>query len=415
MSDTVNIAIIGGGAAGLATAIFAAEAGARDVVVFDGAKKIGAKILVSGGGRCNVTHNRVSADDFNGPSHVVRNVLAGFNEQQTVAWFDTLGVALKREDTGKLFPVTDDANTVLDALLRRCGQLGVEVRTHHRVADIRARTAEGGCATAFEIVHSHGTTRAGKVVMATGGRSLPKTGSDGAGWFMVKRLGHTVTPTYPALVPLVLDDGFFHASISGVSHEAELSTFVNNKRVDQRTGSLLWTHFGISGPIAMDASRFWVMAHTEGKSAELRCSFAPGRSFEQIDAWLCNRDPKQAIGTALAGNLPRRLVEALCGHVSLDPAQRAAQLPRDKRRALAHAITGLPLPVVRDRGWNYAEVTAGGVPMSEVDFRTMASRKVDGLHLVGEILDVDGRIGGFNFQWAWSTAHAAGTAMGAAN
>ena len=118
MDEQVNIAIIGGGAAGLATAIFAAEAGARDVVVFDGAKKIGAKILVSGGGRCNVTHDRVSADDFNGPPHVVRNVLAGFNEQQTIAWFDTLGVALKREDTGKLFPVTDDANTVLDALLR---------------------------------------------------------------------------------------------------------------------------------------------------------------------------------------------------------------------------------------------------------------------------------------------------------
>lgn len=413
MSDSINIAIIGGGAAGLATAIFAAEAiqstpphsrgRGSSIVVFDGAKKIGAKILVSGGGRCNVTHDRVSAADFNGPPHVVRNVLAAFNETQTAAWFESLGVSLKREDTGKLFPVTDDANTVLDALLRRCDELGVEVRTHHRVIDIKP---------GFEVQHTHGTTRADQVVMATGGRSLPKTGSDGAGWSIVKRLGHTVAPTYPALVPLVLDDGFFHASISGVSHEAELSTFVNNKRVDQRAGSLLWTHFGISGPVAMDASRFWVMAHAEGKPVELRCNFAMGKSFEQIDAWLADRDPRQAIGTAMSVNLPRRLVEALCHHAGLDTAQRLSHLPRDKRRALAHAVTGLKLPVARDRGWNYAEVTAGGVPMSEVDFRTMKSRITDGLYLVGEMLDVDGRIGGFNFQWAWSTGKAAGAALG---
>jgi len=420
MSDSTNIAIIGGGAAGLAAAIFAAEAGAQNIVVFEGAKKIGAKILVAGGGRCNVTHDRITPEDFHGPRTVIRNIFRAYTQADTVAWFASLGVELKREDTGKLFPTTDDAHTVLNALLNRCAELGVDVRTHHRVIDLHvnhstSKPTPSAAWDRFTVKHTHGQTTARRVVLATGGKSLPKTGSDGGAYPIVQRLGHTVTPTYPALVPLVLDEAFFHADLSGISHDVTLSTYVDGQRIDQRTGSLLWTHFGISGPVVMDASRFWVIARAEGKPVELRCSVAPGKTFEQLDAWLQQRDPKQAIGTALTANLPRRLVAALCDHIGLDPATQCAQLNREMRRTLVHALTDLELPVVRDRGWNYAEVTAGGVPMGEVDFRTMASRRCDGLYLVGEILDVDGRIGGFNFQWAWSTAHAAGRALAAAS
>lgn len=410
-SDTTepcDIAIIGAGAAGLATAIFAAERTDAHIVLLDGAKRIGAKILVSGGGRCNVTHDVVTPDDYNGPRNVVRNVLRAFDEKRTVEWFASMGVTLKREATGKLFPVTDDAHTVLDALLGRARELGVSIRPDHRVSAVVRD--EGG----FAVTHASGSLRTDRVVVATGGRSLPKTGSDGQGWSLVRKLGHTVTATHPALAPLVFDDAFFHASVSGLSHDTELSTFANGKRIDVRTGSMLWTHFGVSGPVAMDASRHWLVAHAESRSPRLGANLLPGESFETVERWLidaASQSPQRTIARCVASRLPARLAEAMCVHLDIPCDTKLAQLRRDDRRVLVHALTALELPVVRDRGWNYAEVTAGGVPMSEVDARKMVSRVCDELYLVGEILDVDGRIGGFNFQWAWSTGHICGRAL----
>jgi len=409
MSDKADIAVIGAGAAGLAAGIFAAEAGAGRtlrIVVLDGAKSIGAKILISGGGRCNVTHEEVRPQDFHGPLHVVRNVLAAFPVSTTIDWFCSLGVELKREETGKLFPVADRARTVLQALVTRCDKLAVEIRCGSRVSDLGPDEAGG-----FLVRHDQGELKAGRVIMATGGRSLPRTGSDGQGWSIVRRLGHRVTETYPALVPLVLDERMFHAELSGLSQVVELATLVEGKPVDRRTGSLLWTHFGVSGPVFMDASRFWTIARGQGQAVEVRCNFWPGMSGEQADQNLTDligARPRLSLGKLLAQQLPGRLAEALCRHCGMDPAMQAGQLTRAARRSLVAALTALVLPVVRDRGWNYAEVTAGGVPLGEIDFRTMESRKCAGLHLIGEMLDCDGRIGGFNFQWAWATGYLAG-------
>ena len=411
MDDQCDIAVVGAGAAGLATGIFAAEAAPRRVVVLDGAAKIGAKILISGGGRCNVTHDVVRPDDFNGARPVVRNILAAFDEHATQQWFASLGVPLKREDTGKLFPVSDSARTVLDALLRRCAALGIGIREQHRVSDV----ALTDCGT-FNIVHQHGLLHAARVIMATGGCSLPRTGSDGGGWEIVRRLGHTVTPTFPALVPLVLQGGF-HAALSGLSQPVELSTFADGALIDRRTGSLLWTHFGVSGPVVMDASRHWVIAHAGGRRAEMRCNFLPGQSFEQVERLLIDATtvrPRVSMQRLLAERLPDRLATALLVTAGVDPGVRAAQLSRPQRRALVHTLTAFVLPVERARGWDFAEVTAGGVPLAEIDYRTMASRRVEGLHLVGEMLDCDGRIGGFNFQWAWATGYVAGRAAASA-
>jgi hypothetical protein len=411
LNDTADIAIIGAGAAGLAAGIFAAEAGARAalpaprILLLDGAKTIGAKILVAGGGRCNVTHDQISPADYCGPRTIVRNILAAFDEQATVRWMESIGVRLKREDTGKLFPVTDSARTVLNALLARLADLGAELRSECRVTDIQQSVQS------FRIVHSKGELAARAVILCTGGRSLPRTGSDGGGWEIARRLGHTVTDTWPALVPLVLEPGMFHAAVSGLSHEAELSTFVEGKRVDRRTGSLLWTHFGISGPVVMDVSRFWLMARGRKLPVGLRCNLLPGQSFEQAERWLLDlagTRPKLSMAKAIGQRLPERLAEALLRHVGIDAGSATGQLRREQRRELIHALTALVLPVSRDRGWNYAEVTAGGVPLEEIDFRTMASRKAPGLFLAGEILDCDGRIGGFNFQWAWATGYLAG-------
>jgi predicted Rossmann fold flavoprotein len=411
--ERADLAVVGGGAAGLTAAIFAAQAvpPGRRVVVLDGARTLGAKILVAGGGRCNVTHHEVLPRDYNGQQTIVRNVLAAFDAAATVRWFESLGVELKREPTGKLFPVTDSARTVLNALLGRCRELGVSLRTGCRVNQIDARA--GGSEQDFTVGYDGGSLRCGRLVVASGGRSLPRSGSDGAGWDLLRKLGHTVTPTYAALVPLVLAPQMFHAELAGIAQEAELSVWSGGKRVDHRAGSLLWTHFGVSGPVVMDVSRHWTVAQESGREPTVRCNLLPGETFESLDLWLVRTGaarPRASVLGQLASRLPERVAAALIRHVGVEPATAAGQLSRDARRAVVHGVTALPLSVVGHRGWNYAEVTAGGVPLAEVDYRTMESRKVPGLHLAGEVLDCDGRIGGFNFQWAWATGYLAGGA-----
>lgn len=413
-TDT-DIAIVGAGAAGLAAAIFAAEsleqAGvSKRIVILEGATRVGAKILISGGGRCNVTNAIVRPDDFNGSRPVVRNILAAFDEQATRDWFERLGVPLKQEETGKLFPVSDKARSVVDALLRRCDELNVSIRTATRVTRLAQSDAH------LSLTTTEAQLSAACVIMATGGRSLPRTGSDGSGWDIVSKIGHSVTPTYPALVPLVLGQHCFHATLSGLSLPVELTTFAAGKRIDQRSGSLLWTHFGISGPVVMDASRFWVIAQGNGQTPSMRCSFVPGLSFEATDSWLIETAatrPRLSLARSLATKLPERLALSLIQSLGIDPGTPMAQVTREQRRRLVHGLTGFELPIERERGWDYAEVTAGGVPLNEIDYRSMASRRLHGLYLVGEILDCDGRIGGFNFQWAWATGYLAGRAAAA--
>ena len=411
-SEEADLAIIGGGAAGLAAAIFAAEvapAGFR-IVVLDGAKTLGAKILVSGGGRCNVTHERVHPKDYSGSQNIVKNVLSSFDVAATIRWFASMGVELKQEPTGKLFPVANTAKAVLGALLDRCVAVGVAIRTNHRVTKV---VAPSEAERDFRIHHAGGVFRTTRVIVSTGGRSLPRSGSDGSGWEILRELGHTVTPTYAALVPLVLSPQMFHAELAGISQDVELSIFVGGKRIDHRTGSLLWTHFGISGPVVMDASRHWIVAHETGSTPTLQCNLLPGENFQQVEQWLIQsaaKRPKATMLTHVSERFSERMAEALLKYAGIDSATVAGQLTREARRVLIHAITALALPVVQHRGWNYAEVTAGGVPLDEIDYRTMHSRKVRGLYLAGEVLDCDGRIGGFNFQWAWATGYLAGRA-----
>lgn len=409
-----DVAIIGGGAAGLAAAIFAAEAaqasGSPRIVLLDGARTLGAKILISGGGRCNVTHDVVTPTDFFGNRRIIKNVLAAFPVDQTINWFASLGVELKTEETGKLFPVTDKARTVLHALMRRCHGLQVTIHSHHRVKTIEL---VGDQDHPFAIHHTQGTLLAQKVVLATGGRSIPKSGSDGFGYELARRLGHQVTPTVPALVPLVLDDRMFHKTLSGLSQEVELTTTVNGRVADTRLGSLLWTHFGISGPVVMDASRFWCLAQEQGEPAQVCGNFLPGHTQEQVRQWFMEqtRDhPRRSLAKTLAQRFPQRFADAIIHHAGCGSQTASAQLPRKDRDHLLTLLTKFPFPIVRDRGWNYAEVTAGGVPLEEINFRTMESKLVPGLYFVGEILDCDGRIGGFNFQWAWATGRLAGCA-----
>ena len=412
-SFVADVAVIGAGAAGLATAIFTARRyPGRSILALDGAKKLGAKILVSGGGRCNVTNVAVTPSDYCGGSpHVIRRVLAAFTAEQTVSFFRELGVEMHVEEYGKLFPNTNRARTVLDALLGEAERLGVRILPGHRVTQIERRD---GC---FEIGAdvagaSSGGVRAFSarlVVLATGGLSLPKTGSDGGGYGLARHLGHSLTPTTPALVPLILD-GDFHAGLSGIAHEVTLTVLVEGCKPVRVRGPLLWTHFGVSGPAVLDASRHWHHARIEQRGVTISVSFLPDDDFNSAEEKLLGQvssQPKVYLRNALATLLPARLGDAILTKLGIDGGVSMAQVTRDARRALVRALLEWPMAVRDSRGYGYAEVTAGGVPLSEIDPGSMASRKCPGLYLVGEILDVDGRIGGFNFQWAWSSSYVA--------
>ncbi len=409
-SRYVDLAVVGGGAAGLTSAIFAAAGmPGRTVAVLDGSRHPGAKILVAGGGRCNVTNGRVTAAAFSGGSrNSIKRVLAALPVEQTVAWFARLGVNLHEEEHGKLFPDSNQARTVLNALLAELKRSGGQMWAEHRVTAVQ-RLEDGG----FLLATNQGDVCARKLVLATGGMSLPKTGSDGAGYELARSLGHSVVPTTPGLVPLVLDDEF-HAGLSGISQEVELSVVSPGEKPVRISGSLLWTHFGISGPAVLDASRHWLRARLEGQPAAIVANLLPGRDPSSADhelVELTSRLPRTMLRNALAGWMPGRVLEGVVASLGIDGSVPLAHLTRDARRRLVQAIVAWPLPVRESRGYHHAEVTAGGVTLNEVDPAGMQSRRCPGLYLAGEILDVDGRIGGFNFQWAWASGYAAGRAV----
>lgn len=427
------LVVIGAGAAGLAAAVFAAQAAKQgkgqssQILLLDGAKKPGAKILVSGGGRCNVTNACVTPEDYWGGSrNVIRNVLRRFSAEDTVAWMDSLGVKLKEEEPwGKLFPVTDSARTVLDALLGRVKDLGVHTRFGFRVKNLTP--AED---SAWNIVAEDGQViQAARVIIATGGKALPKSGSDGAGYEWLRRLGHTIIPPVPALAPLVLDEGGVEGSpfsrrfgeLSGVSIEARLSESSGKYDRANHANPILFTHFGLSGPLAMDLSRHLARDRQQNPHAKQWVSLKfdlPEKArgnvpLKAAEAWLLDaieRWPRATVANVLIRIMPDRMAQMLAETVN---NKRLCDLTRDERRGLAELLIDSRLAVKGDRGFSFAEATAGGVALDEVNWRTMESRKAPGLYLCGEVLDVDGRIGGFNFQWAWSSGHIAGSAAGA--
>jgi hypothetical protein len=376
----------------------------RGIVLLDSARRLGAKILVAGGGRCNVTHDQVDELAYAGSSrNAIRKVLRRFDVPQTVLFFRELGVELKREDTGKLFPTSDDAHTVLDALLRAADDAGAHILHPHRVESV-ARVDDG-----FLVRGEWGVLTAAHVVLATGGRALPKSGSDGHGYAIAQALGHTLTGRiFPALVPLILADGHFLRDLSGVSAGAFLSVHSDSgKKLVEMEGSLLCTHFGLSGPVVLDISRHYLAARADDPGASLRVNWMPGWTAERLDQHVLAH-PHDGAYRFLSDHLPDRLARALLHQVGIEVGTRFGALTREARQAFVTTICVLRLPITDDRGYTYAEVTAGGVPLSEIRLETMESRVCPGLYLCGEICDVDGRIGGYNFQWAWASGYVVG-------
>ncbi len=412
-APVLPVCVVGGGAAGLMAAIVAAQHGAR-VTLLEGSPRVGTKILMSGGTRCNVTHDVVQAADFHGGSrNVVARLLREFSHLDTVRFFeDELGVALKREETGKLFPVSDDAQEVVDALVACAQRRGVSILLGRKVTGV-APVAPAESAARFRLTTDGGEEfLARTVILTTGGLSFPRTGSDGTGYALVQALGHTLTRTSPALTPLVARSGGMHERLRGVTLPVELIVLTGRTRRKfwHGAGSFLFTHFGYSGPVALDASRH-VARESWTAPVAVIANFLPGVSEDALDLELrqaADHEPRRTMPALLRGRIPESLVFELLSAAGVEPERPLSRVSRDERRRLVRALVAHELPVLEVMGYRKAEVTAGGVPVSEVDPSTLESRVSPGLYLAGEILDVEGRLGGYNFQWAWSTGWVAG-------
>ncbi|MDA0255625.1 MAG: aminoacetone oxidase family FAD-binding enzyme, partial [Planctomycetota bacterium] len=313
MPQPIDLVVVGAGAAGLFGATWAGRTAAAagrpiSIVALDSARKLGAKILVAGGGRCNVTHRQVSEADYAGSSPAaIRKVLRRFSVEDTVAFFAAAGVSLKTEETGKLFPVSDSARTILAALLDEAARAGVEIHHPARVTAIQRR------ADLFLIATDAGELTARRLILCTGGKSLPKSGSDGTGFRLAESLGHSLTsPIVPALVPLLLPAGHWITSLAGLTVPAEITlSAASGKKLFTSTGSTLCTHVGLSGPGVLDISRHWLVARHTDPAVRLQLNWLPGETRESLDRLLVAAQGRGALA-ALRGRLPDRLARGLC-------------------------------------------------------------------------------------------------------
>lgn len=399
--------VIGAGAAGLMAAIHAAERGRR-VLLLEKGKKPGVKILMSGGTRCNITHDcdvRGIIEAFGPNGKFLHSALAGFGPDDAVQFFEAEGVATKIEDTGKIFPVSDKALDVLNALLRRLNRTTATLSLTESVTQIAAIEPAG-----FSITTPKRTYTCESALITTGGLSFPGCGTTGDGYGFAKQFGHTITKTSPALVPLKLDAPWVKELMGITLPHIGLKVREGEKILAARSGSTLFAHFGLTGPAPLDVSRA-VSGHANPRSLMLEIDFLPGESEQALDDFLkveSVSSGKQLLAGVLSRKLTRRLCDQLLPLCGMPVDRTAAALSKVDRQKLAAAMKRLRVPLAGTLGYEKAEVTAGGVALNEVDHRTMQSKLKPGLFLAGEVLDLDGWIGGYNFQSAWSTGWLAG-------
>ncbi|HXU11774.1 MAG TPA: aminoacetone oxidase family FAD-binding enzyme [Candidatus Binatia bacterium] len=395
--------VIGAGAAGSMAAIFAATSGA-ETLLLERTPDGGRKILISGGGRCNILPARVDESRFvtDSSPHLLRKMVRSWPLREQVAFFEKeMGIPLAEEqESAKLFPVSNRARDVRDGLLDLAARRGVSVLTGTTVTDF-APGPEG-----WRVERAEGPPLlADAVVVATGGLSVPTTGSDGIGLDVAGRLGHAVHPTYAALTPITAEPAPF-AALAGVSATVTLSARGSGRKADA-TGGFLFTHKGYSGPVVLDVSHVAVRSRQEnGPPARLLVRWT--RLDER--AWELALRPgvSRTVVAALRAELPERLAGALLEVAGVAPARSLSELRRAERLRLIETLVRGELPWTGDEGYRKAEVTGGGVSLAEIDPRTMESRRHPGLFLCGEMLDAFGPIGGYNFLWAWATGRAAG-------
>ncbi len=403
-----RVLVVGAGAAGLMAAIHAARSGAQ-VTVLERTADGGRKILISGGGRCNVLPSVSAERRFvtDSSRHTLNRLLGSWPLDAQRQFIETaLGIPLALEqETGKLFPVSNRAREVRDRLVAEARAAGATFRFGVVVRNL-VPTPSGWSAE----LDGGTVLTADRVILATGGLSVPQTGSDGIGLTAAERLGHRMVPTYPALTPLTATPPV-HAELAGVSRRVRIVGAWRGESAES-DGGFLFTHRGYSGPAALDVSHLAVRSRLLGQSdAVLRVRWTgddPAAWDERLRA-----QSRQAVATVLRAELPDRLAARLLAEAGVPPDRTLSQLSREERRLLVQVVADYPLPWTGDEGYKKAEVTGGGVGLGEIHPATMESRRAAGLYLCGEILDAFGPIGGYNFSWAWATGRLAG--LGAAS
>ena len=396
-----DAAVIGAGAAGLHCAAIAGQLGLK-VLLLDHSPKVAEKIRISGGGRCNFTNRDAGPQNFvSANPHFCRSALARYTPADFIALIERHGIAWHEKHRGQLF-CDRSAEDIIAMLLRECDAGGVVRRQPCRVAAVRQ------AASRFELDTEAGPVAAGRLVVATGGLSIPKIGASDFGYRLASQFGHAIVETAPALVPLTFDAAAWvpYAALAGLSLEVGIECGQGKART-RFLEDLLFTHRGLSGPAVLQISTFWHLGQP------LRIDLAPGRDVAALLAE-AKRDSRRRLGNEVGEWLPKRLAETW---LAASPGMADKPMPEvrdDELRRLAERLQRWELQPDGDEGWRKAEVTRGGVDARELSSQSLESRRVPGLHFIGEVVDVTGWLGGYNFQWAWASAAACARAMAAA-
>jgi predicted Rossmann fold flavoprotein len=401
-----QVIVVGGGASGMLAAIAAARKGAA-VTILERNPRIGKKLLATGNGRCNFTNVNAEATCYNGVNpRFVFGALKRFGVEETIAFFEQLGIAHKIEEQGKVFPMSDQASSVLDVLMYEMKELGVEVRCDAYVQKINPRNRS------LLLALANGETMEGdKVILATGGKAMPSSGSDGNGYKLAEELGHTVTTVFPGLVQLMLEGDFF-ARIQGVKLVGTAELWDKGKIMAEDRGDILFANYGVSGPPILQLSRTAGEILQQQRTPILKIRVLDNFTNEELTELLQTRfrnNPEKTIEFSLVGLINKRLIRVLLKEAGIsDLRVPVRSLGARECGSIATVLTDWRFKVRGTKGWQSAQVTAGGVSTAEIDPQTLESKIVPGLYFTGEILDIDGQCGGYNLQWAWASGYTAG-------
>jgi len=410
-----KVLIVGGGPAGLMAAWAAAQQGA-EVTLLERNRDIGRKLAITGKGRCNITNNTLDIQELlehiPGNGSFLHSALRRFGVEDCLDFFTNQGLELKTERGRRVFPASDKAADVVNTLRRTLTDSGVKLETETRVKELYIKDGELLGIKDF----SGRVLRADSVIIATGGLSYPATGSTGDGYKLAQQAGHTLIPTRPSLAPLETEESW-PAQVSGLSlHNAEVKVYQGDKLLGKDFGELLFTHFGLSGPVILTLSRQVCSQNEQGRGCRVMIDMKPALSPEQLDMRL-QRDmqkySRRIWRNSLDDLLPSSLIPVFVELSGIDPELPVNQITKAQRQTAAELLKGLTLTVKGPRPIGEAIVTAGGVNCREVSPRTMESKLLPGLYFAGEVLDIDGYTGGYNLQAAWSTGYVAGSEAGA--
>lgn len=398
-----HVCIIGGGASGLVAAISAAREGAK-VTVFEQKDRVGKKILATGNGRCNLTNLHMEPDCFRGDDlSIVEQTLVQFGYTDTVEFFQELGVILK-DRQGYVYPISDQASTILDVLRMEAERLNIQILTEHKTIGLKALQA------GFQLSTNHGQFMSDAVILATGGKAAPALGSDGSGYTLAEMMGHHISPVVPALVQL-RGKGNFFKQVSGVRTQARVALYIDGCEVASDTGELQLTDYGISGIPVFQVSRFAAKALYERKKVIAEIDFLPSMDEATFQTFIRERLAVHGTKTAeafLIGVFHKKLIGMLLKMADIPFTITANTIKEEKLHRLITLCKHFKVEIEATNGFEQAQVCAGGVLTSEISDRTFESKFTKDLYIIGELLDVDGICGGYNLQWAWSSGYLAG-------